>query len=174
MASYCGSPSKLHTATNDFLSHFTENPNTLLWPSDHLGPARTWPLQPAPFSRPTCLASLLSCTHSCTGLAPTSPPQRRAFHDHGIYNTSLPRPYFSSWHLLATQTISFSSPIFPLATVLRGKAPYLSSLLQVPRTALDMIRSFIGQETEYSHTLSPSPSLTSTHTHPPRVPGNSQ
>lgn len=77
-----------------------------------------------------------------------------------------PWPYFSSWHLLATQIISFSSPIFPLATVLRGKAPYLSSLL-VPRTALDMIRSFIGQETEHSHTLSPSPSLTSTHTtHP--------
>lgn len=65
--------------------------------------------------------------------------------------------------------ISFSTPIFPLASVLRGWAPYLYSLL-VPRTGLAMSSSFIGQKTVLTHTFFPhSLSLTSTHTHPPSV-----
>lgn len=58
VASYCGSPSTLHTATKDFLSHFTQNPNTLPWRSGHLGPARKWPLPPSP--SPALAAQLYS------------------------------------------------------------------------------------------------------------------
>ena len=43
-------------------------------------------LSPAPPAWP--------CWPGCSGLAPMSPPQRRAFHDHGIYNTSLPITLF--------------------------------------------------------------------------------
>ena len=160
MASYCGSPRKLHTATNNFLSHFTQNPNTSPWPSGHLGPACKRPLQPSPFSRPACLALLAWLLR--LGPHVTSP------------EACFPRP----WHLQHITTrnliflpgtywplrlyISFSTPAFPLASVLRGWAPYLYSLL-VPRTGLPWLVHSLDKK-QYSHTHSfPTLSLS----HPP-------
>ena len=176
VASYCGSPSKLHTATKDLLSHSTQNPNTLPWCSGHLGPAHKWPLPPSPSPTPPLPAWLLNCTHSCSGLAPTPPPQRRAFHDHGIYSKSLPRPYFSSWHLLATQTMYFLLNTHLSTSISAERVRPLSAFSAGTRTGLAMwVVHSLDKKLSITHTFfPPPPPLSNTHTQPPSVPVNSQ
>lgn len=110
MAPCYGSPSTLNTTANDFMSRFKQNPNTLPWRSYHLGPAYKQQRQSLPLSLPTGAQP-----HWPRCLAPTSPPQRSAFHDHCISITSLPPDliFLSGTYWPLKLYISFSVSILP-------------------------------------------------------------